>query len=168
MVGVLETKLRKVSGAPTVHYLFLFAEFEQWLVKFLNNGKSTNLTMQSEETLQSSYSETTPKTTTKSKSKNGRKSASVKDLHFPAELLTHEFGYVFSSWLAARVEMRKPCTTRAAQMQLKKLAPFGEAHATELVERSIANGWQGIVFEGDKQRARATVAQPQRPQGGAI
>ena len=44
-MGLLETKLKKVNGAPTVHYKFLFDEFEKSIVKFLHNGKSRNFTI---------------------------------------------------------------------------------------------------------------------------
>lgn len=62
-MGLLETKLKKANGAPTVHYRFLFDEFVKSFVKFLDNRMSTNLTMESEET-ERSLTETTTETTT--------------------------------------------------------------------------------------------------------
>ena len=63
--GILETKVKKAHGAPTVHYLFSFSEFQKSFVEFLHYGKLSNLTMESEVTLQS-ITETTTETTTES------------------------------------------------------------------------------------------------------
>ena len=65
-MGLLETKLKKANGAPTVHYKFLFDEFEKSFVKFLDNRKLKNLTIECEESEQS-ITETTTETTTKKK-----------------------------------------------------------------------------------------------------
>lgn len=62
-MGIVETALKKANGAPTVHYKVDSKVTSQWIVKFLNNGKSTNLTMDSKET-QESLTEITTKTTT--------------------------------------------------------------------------------------------------------
>ncbi|HHV6154519.1 TPA: DnaD domain protein [Staphylococcus aureus] len=60
-LGMVETTLKKANGAPTVHYKVDSKVVSQWIVKFLNNGKSTNLTMDSEET-QESLTEITTET----------------------------------------------------------------------------------------------------------
>lgn len=62
-MGIVETALKKANGAPTVHYKVDGKVTSQWIVKFLNNGKSTNSTMDSEET-QQSLTEITTETTT--------------------------------------------------------------------------------------------------------
>ncbi|MFO3691409.1 DnaD domain-containing protein [Staphylococcus felis] len=67
-MGIVETALKKANGAPTVHYKVDSEVASQWIVKFLNNGKSTNLTMDSEET-QESLTENTTENTTKNTDK---------------------------------------------------------------------------------------------------
>ncbi|WP_342610237.1 conserved phage C-terminal domain-containing protein [Staphylococcus hsinchuensis] len=62
-MGIVETALKKANGAPTVHYKVDSEVTSQWIVKFLNNGKSTNLTMDSKETQQSLTEITTENTT---------------------------------------------------------------------------------------------------------
>lgn len=62
-MGIVETALKKANGAPTVHYKVDSKVTSQWIVKFLNNGKSTNLTMDSEETQESLTEITTENTT---------------------------------------------------------------------------------------------------------
>lgn len=52
-MGIVETALKKANGAPTVHYKVDSKVTSQWIVKFLNNGKSTYLTMDSKETQKS-------------------------------------------------------------------------------------------------------------------
>jgi len=40
--GIIETKVMKISGNPTVHYRILDEPFSNWLVKFLDEGKLTS------------------------------------------------------------------------------------------------------------------------------
>ncbi|PTI97356.1 replication protein [Staphylococcus simulans] len=68
-MGIVETALKKANGAPTVHYKVDSKVTSQWIVKFLNNGKSTNLTMDSEET-QQSLTEITTEITTETTNNN--------------------------------------------------------------------------------------------------
>ena len=68
-MGIVETALKKANGAPTVHYKVDSEVTSQWIVKFLNNGKSTNLTMDSEET-QQSLTEITTEITTETTNNN--------------------------------------------------------------------------------------------------
>lgn len=59
--GFLQTIIKKANGAPTVHYKFSFDEFQQWIVKKLDNGIDSFLTNDDEKTSQSlteTYSET--------------------------------------------------------------------------------------------------------------
>ncbi|RIN48985.1 replication protein [Staphylococcus simulans] len=68
-MGIVETALKKANGAPTVHYKVDSKVTSQWIVKFLNNGKSTNLTMDSKET-QQSLTEITTEITTETTNNN--------------------------------------------------------------------------------------------------
>jgi len=75
----VETMVRKFNGAPTVHYRLRKSEFELWIVKKLDERKSRNLTIDSEETERSS-TETTTETTTETiarKREKGSKSNSI-------------------------------------------------------------------------------------------
>jgi hypothetical protein len=80
--GTLKTKVKKANGAPTVHYKFLFSEFQNSIVKFINYRKSINLTIESEETRQS-LTETTTKTTPKA-------SSAIADFSRPISLLSEK------------------------------------------------------------------------------
>lgn len=58
--GLISTKLMKANGAPTLHYKVRSKSLYDWIVKYLtmdskntNNGKLSNLTIDSEETEQS-------------------------------------------------------------------------------------------------------------------
>lgn len=79
-LGVLETKLKKANGAPTVHYKLNFdllteaivnkldyQETQQRIIKKLNNPLSRNSTIHYQET-QQSLTETTTETTTETSS----------------------------------------------------------------------------------------------------
>lgn len=50
---LVETKLERANGSPTLHYKVDMEELSLWIVKKLNYGKLRNLTMDSEETSQS-------------------------------------------------------------------------------------------------------------------
>lgn len=61
--GILETKLKKANGSPTLHYRIKMAEFSESILKFLRNQDSLkfkNPSLKNEETL----TKTTTKTTT--------------------------------------------------------------------------------------------------------
>lgn len=47
-------------------------------------------------------------------------------------------------WVAFRKELRKPLTPTSAQQQFKKFREWGIPKSIEIVENSIANGWQGL------------------------
>lgn len=76
-VAGVETIVKKFNGSPTVHYRLRKSEFELWIVNKLDERKSSNLTNDSEETLQSS-TETTTETTTETLSRK-REKGSKKD-----------------------------------------------------------------------------------------
>jgi hypothetical protein len=46
-LGILKTVVRKAEGSPTVHYKLDEVEFSKSIVKFLNNRKSNNSTIES-------------------------------------------------------------------------------------------------------------------------
>lgn len=59
------------------------------------------------------------------------------------------FAALWGRWREHRAQLKKPLTKEQERSQLKKLAKEGEAEATARIERSIANGWQGLWFPGD-------------------
>ncbi|MBJ8054912.1 conserved phage C-terminal domain-containing protein [Bacillus cereus] len=64
---LVETKLMKANGAPTLHYKLDYDKLVQWIVTNCNNGKSQNVTIDSNKmslSLTESTTETTTKTTT--------------------------------------------------------------------------------------------------------
>lgn len=63
--GILETRLRKANGAPTLHYRIKDAEFSQSIVHFLNNRKFTDCTNLDSADFEQSINKRLPKTTDK-------------------------------------------------------------------------------------------------------
>lgn len=77
-MGILKTKVQKANGAPTVHYHFSFSEFQKSFSEFLNYRKSSNLTMESEET-ERSLTETTTETTTEIKASSAKADSPIEN-----------------------------------------------------------------------------------------
>ncbi|MHA4153295.1 hypothetical protein [Bacillus cereus] len=65
-MGLVDTKLMKANGAPTLHYKLDYDKLVDWIVTNCNNGKSQNVTMDSNNMSQS-LTENTTKNTTKKK-----------------------------------------------------------------------------------------------------
>src|SRR5690625_705985 len=60
-MDLLETKLKRAEGSPTLHYKVLMDELQNSIIKKLNNGLSRNLIIENEETSQTrtkTYTET--------------------------------------------------------------------------------------------------------------
>ncbi|MCQ6531117.1 conserved phage C-terminal domain-containing protein [Bacillus mycoides] len=62
-MGLVETKLMKANGAPTLHYKLDYDKLVQWIVTNCNNGKSQNVTIDSNN-LSESLTEITTEITT--------------------------------------------------------------------------------------------------------
>jgi hypothetical protein len=68
---------------------------------------------------------------------------------------TPTFIKAWLNWKAYRTEIKKPYKTLASeQAALDQLGKYNEAFALELIARSIANAWQGLVFEGTDKEYR--------------
>lgn len=65
-MGLVDTKLMKANGAPTLHYKLDYDKLVDWIVTNCNNGKPQNVTMDSNNMSQS-LTENTTETTTKKK-----------------------------------------------------------------------------------------------------
>lgn len=50
---IMQTKLKKANGSPTLHYKIDMSKLQNWIIKKLNNGNQRNLIMDSEETNES-------------------------------------------------------------------------------------------------------------------
>jgi hypothetical protein len=70
-------------------------------------------------------------------------------------LNTPEFHAAWQEWQQHRREIRKPMTPVATKKQLKALEALGPDRAVIAINRSIANGWQGLVFEQKADSANA-------------
>ncbi|PHF94223.1 hypothetical protein [Bacillus wiedmannii] len=64
-MGLVDTKLMKANGAPTLHYKLDYDKLVDWIVTNCNNGKSQNVTMDSNNLSQSLTENTTENTTKK-------------------------------------------------------------------------------------------------------
>lgn len=72
---------------------------------------------------------------------------------------TPTFIKAWQGWKAYRAEIKKPYKTVASeQAALNQLSKFNEAFALELIARSIANAWQGLVFDGTDKEYRSFIA----------
>ncbi|WP_375560223.1 hypothetical protein ACE193_21335 [Bernardetia sp. OM2101] len=83
-----------------------------------------------------------PKKVSKSSSTQKTQEAKVDALELPFE--SEEFRENWLGFRQVRKEMRKPVTPTAAKMIFKKLSKFGEKVATQALEASATNGWQGV------------------------
>ncbi|PGC57598.1 hypothetical protein [Bacillus wiedmannii] len=64
-MGLVDTKLMKANGAPTLHYKLDYDKLVDWIVTNCNNGKSQNVTIDSNNLSQSLTENTTENTTKK-------------------------------------------------------------------------------------------------------
>lgn len=95
-----------------------------------------------------------PKDKDKDKNKNKDKDTAI-DLPFQSDAFKH----AWAKWVQYRVEIKKPYKSGISQQTaLKELAAFPEAKAIQMINTSISNGWQGLIFNNDKQNG---VGQPQ-------
>lgn len=88
------------------------------------------------------------------------KKTSKKEGRRPVDVLADVLGQdIASEFIAHRQKLRKPMTTRAAELMAKKLAPM--ADPARSAEQSIANGWVGVFpveenqNNGGAERARS-------------
>jgi hypothetical protein len=66
-------------------------------------------------------------------------------VEFPPELDTPAFREKWEEWLSYRAQRKlQKLVPKSIAAKLKELAPFGEIVAIAEIDRSIANGWQGI------------------------
>ena len=136
----------------------------------LDCGNPTNSTVEipqtyNDKSFDRDYTEITTETTTplnspprgKSKKSGGgkqKKTATAEDAKAYAE--EKEFGYAlnessYAEWLKYRSAKRKPVSVMAMQKQVSLLCRYDEATQKAIVDRSIANDYQGL-FEPKSER----------------
>jgi hypothetical protein len=101
----------------------------------------------------------------KEKEVKALKTGAAPPLDFPAELDTPTFRAKWAEWETERREQkRKPLTPRGAAAQLAELAKHGETAAIQAINRSIANGYQGLFPEntGTNGRTHTSIASKRR------
>jgi len=67
----------------------------------------------------------------------------------PESLASERFREVWQKWIEHRKEIKAPLKPKQVEGQLRKLALEGESSAIARIERSIANGWRGLWFDGE-------------------
>lgn len=65
--------------------------------------------------------------------------------HIPEFLRTTAFVETWTRWAKHRREIKKPLTEEMEQSAFRRLAPLGVVRAVEIVEYTLAKGWQGLA-----------------------
>jgi hypothetical protein len=68
----------------------------------------------------------------------------------PSALDTPAFRKAWANWQTYRQQIRKPIKPASVATLLGQLAELGPAEAVQRIERSIANGWQGLIFNNER------------------
>ena len=79
---------------------------------------------------------------------------------FPHELDTETFREKWKEFMTFRSKLKKPLLPESVNAQLKTLARYGEAIATQSIEASIGNGWQGLFPEKIKPQQIGAAPKP--------
>jgi hypothetical protein len=146
--GVLETKIKKADGAPTVHYHFLFDEFQKSINEFLSIGKSRNLTNESEKT-ERSITETTTETTTETL-QNGKNPLppvveAIRENEIERKKALNALADSIASTCQVNIDLAAPRTREAIKSLTVKLS--GEQVTPDDLKKFTAwwydNTWQG-------------------------
>lgn len=95
----------------------------------------------------SPVSKTTPEKDSLIKRPTKKKNAQPGAVAIPSNLHAEPFLTAWQDWEQHRREIKKPLTPTAAATQLAKLAAVGPTRAAEILQTSIANGWQGLFYE---------------------
>ncbi len=121
--GVLETVVKKADGSPTVHYKIKRTEFVDSIRKFLNNGSSNNLTIQSKETSRSLTESTTQNTTEKKKPQT--------------KFFETEVQEVFDHWLDKTAPYFKQSPRFTATRKKKVIARLESGYSVDNIKQAI-------------------------------
>jgi hypothetical protein len=73
-----------------------------------------------------------------------RAKAAGAEIAYPPGLDTEAFRAAYARWAAFRREKRQALKPSTVELQLKKLAAWGEAGAVASIEQSITQGWTGL------------------------
>ena len=91
------------------------------------------------------YTSSIVSSTSKKGDARGKKKAF--EFTIPTKLDTPKFGYAWGEYVENRIDMGYPMTSRAANMQLKKLATHPVSVATLAVEKAVASNWRSVYPE---------------------
>jgi hypothetical protein len=106
------------------------------------------------------------KSTNKKPQTKTKTSADFSDIPLP--FASAAFVTAWRNWLTYRREIKKPYrSAMSVQQTLAKLARYEEAFALELIEKSIANGWQGLIFPQTGEQYQKWLAAQQRTKATA-
>lgn len=133
--GILETRVKKVNGTPTLHYHLKEAEFSLSIVQFLNNRKLTDCTFMESEKSELSINNRLPKTTNK---------RADSDSEPKPPFCGPEFNQALAEFMAHHREIGKPYKPTGLKGLYRKLEAWGEAAATQALRESVSNRWQGV------------------------
>ena len=76
------------------------------------------------------------------------------------KLDTPAFREAWSLWVEHRDDKSKPLTEKAVGLQLKNLAAAGPSQAVEIIEYSVMNGYEGLIFDRPPRRSKRHEAPP--------
>jgi hypothetical protein len=129
-MGILETKLKKANGAPTVHYFLKEPAFSDSIVEFLKNeirANSGNLdSPESEDSTNRDYQRLHTK--------------GVDDSQSPP-FCGEEFLAAFADFEQHRKEHKRAVKATERKSLYKKLARMGEVATTAALRQSVEAGW---------------------------
>lgn len=106
-----------------------------------------------------------PPTPSPSEAKTDQKSSDPAALELPASLANDAFRKAWADWCRYRAERKQKLTPTGAARLLVRLAALGSARACELIDRSISNGYQGLIFPEDKEHGSERVGRGDPPNG---
>ncbi|EAY26074.1 helix-turn-helix domain-containing protein [Microscilla marina] len=132
-------------------------------------NKSTNTTIEAkeekavgEDLFEKNGAPSSPpkKTVTKATAKKASKTALT---NIPLPFSSDTFKTAWNNWLTYRKEIKKPYrSAMSVQQTLAKLDRYEEGFALELIEKSITNGWQGLVFAQTGEQYQKWLADKQK------
>jgi hypothetical protein len=132
--GILETKLKKANGAPTVHYRLNERAFSESFVQFLKNElrkKSGNLdSAETEESINRDYQ--SPYTR-------------VSDDFASSPFRGEEFLAALADYEQLRKEKKNQLAPTSRKALYQKLREMGESTATMALRQSVEAGWLRVI-----------------------
>lgn len=152
----------KVGWLVTTKSGVRFPRFDEWNSQSAKKRRLTARRMaslRSHKSDASSVTKTSPHKSTEEKSKEEGKTIPPESpngdgvkidghgMSIPESLRTGPFREMWTRWCDERRDRKQKQTRRGWETQLVKLARYGPDVASQAIEQSIANGWQGLFPE---------------------